>query len=410
MPAGPRPGLDAFLTPPQQLAASVTGQVVMSFWFVVALVAIGIPAIVVASYPIHAAIVLRRSRAYPTGLPAASISIIVPVKGLDEGRAFALAQLMAQRTNGSVEWLFCVEEPSDPALAGLHGLTARHPDRARILITGPSGQRLGKLHNLIEGVAAARGEWLVFVDSDTILPHARYLQHFTAPLHDPRVGLVTCFPAYRRARGIPAFLLSSAINHDLLGYFALESVWGGLKLANGPCMAIRRALLQQLGGFAPQARSLLMDVILAQRVHQAGYRVLVHHEPVEVPCRAVTWRVWWNQAHRWQVGMARVLSGWFYAWYAWMRTAFPVALLAWPFLDGPVATVLAAAAATRLVVMVIMAQGFVRDPAQLRYVWLLPVLDCVTAVGCWYALLQRRVEWRGRTYRVTAGGVSERLA
>lgn len=382
----------------------------MSFLLVVALLAIGIPAIVVASYPIHAAIVLRRSRAYLTDRPAESISIIVPVKGLDEGRTLALAQLMAQRTTGSLEWLFCVEEASDPALAELRGLAVRHPGRARILIAGPCGERLGKLHNLIAGVTAASGDWLVLIDSDTILPHPRYLQYFTAPLHDPRVGLVTCFPAYRRARGIPAFLLSSAINHDLLGYFALESVWGGLKLANGPCMAIRRAVLEQLGGFAPQARSLLMDVILAQRVHRAGYRVLVHHEPVEVPCRAVTWREWWNQAHRWHVGMARVLSGGFYAWYTWMRTAFPIAFLAWPFMGGPVGMLLAAAAATRLAVMVIMAQGFVRDRAQLRYLWLLPFLECVTAMGCWYALLQRRVEWRGRTYRVTAGGVSERLA
>ncbi len=382
----------------------------MSFWLVVALVAIGIPAVVVASYPIHAAIVLRRSRAYPTNGPAESISIIVPVKGLDEGRTLALAQLMAQRTTGFLEWLFCVEEESDPALAELRGLAARHPGHARILITGPCGERLGKLHNLIAGVAAARGDWLVLIDSDTILPHRRYLRHFTAPLHDPRIGLVTCFPAYRRAKGIPAFLLSAAINNDLLGYFALESVWGGLKLANGPCMAIRRAVLEQLGGFAPQARSLLMDVILAQRVHRAGYRVLVHHESVEVPCRAVTWRLWWNQAHRWHVGMARVLPGWLYAWYVWMRTAFAVALLAWPFVGGPVGTLLAAAAATRLAVMVIMAQVFVRDRAQLRYLWLLPFLECVTAIGCWYALLQRRVEWRGRTYRVTAGGVSERLA
>jgi len=381
----------------------------MPFWFLVVLVALGLPAIVVASYPIHAAIVRRRSLAYPTGGTAASISIIVPVKGQDEGRTLALQQLTSQHTTGLAEWLFCVEEASDPALPELRSLVARDPERMRILLTGPCGSRLGKMHNLIAGVAASSGDWLVLVDSDTILPGPRYLQQFTSSLHDPRIGLVTCFPAYRRAGSIPAFLLSSAINHDLLGFFALESVWGGLRLANGPCMAIRRGVLDQIGGFGPQGQSLLMDVILAQRVHNAGYRVLVHHEPVEVPCRTVTWRAWWNQTHRWQVGMARVLSGAFYGWYAWMRTAFPVAMLAWPFVTGPMATLTGTVAVTRLAVMVIMSQLFVRDRAQLRYLWLLPVVDCVTAIGCWYALLEGRVEWRGRMYRVTAGGVSERL-
>lgn len=382
----------------------------MSIWFVAVLIAIGIPTIVVASYPIHAMIARHRSRRYADGRPARSISVIVPVKGLDEGRATALARMVAQSTGGTIEWIFCVEDAADPAVPELETLAASRPESVRIVITGPAGQRLGKLHNLIEGVPHARGEWLVLIDSDTILPHDGYLRDFTAPLHDARVGLVTCFPAYRRAAGIPAFLLSSAINNDLLGFFALESVWGGLKLANGSCMAIRRSVLDDIGGFAPQSRSLLMDVILAGRVHAAGYRVVMHHEPVEVPCRTVTWNVWWNQAHRWQVGMTHVLAGWFYTWYAWMRTAFPVAMIALPFTHGPVAAGLAAAVTTRLAVMVVMGQVFVRDRSQLRYVWLLPFLDVVTAVGCWYALLEGRVEWRGRRYRVTAGGVSERLA
>lgn len=385
----------------------------MLIWFVVTLVFIGIPALVVGSYPIHAVIALRRSRQVSRrarARAAESVSVLVPIKGLDEGRTHALAQMIAQRTGGSVEWLFCLENEADPAFPELRTVAARHPESVRIVITGPSGRRLGKLHNLIEGVKYARGEWLVLIDSDTILPHDRYLRDFTTPLHDPRVGLVTCFPAYRRAKGIPAFLLSSAINHDLLGFFAFESVWGGLKLGNGSCMAIRRDVLDEIGGFVPQSRSLLMDVILAQRVHAGGYRVVMHHEPVEVPCRTVTWRVWWNQAHRWQVGMSHVLAGWFYAWYAWMRTAFPVALLAWPFTHGALAVVLGLAVTARLSSMVVMGQVFVRDRVQLRYLWLLPALDFITAVGCWYALIERRVEWRGRRYRVAAGGVSERLA
>lgn len=380
----------------------------LAFWL--AVLALGIPTAIVASFPLHAAVVLRRSRRRRTGRPAASISILVPVHGLDEGRTHVLRQLTGQQTDGALEWLFCVESESDPAVPELRAVAERDPARIRVLITGPCGERLGKLHNLMEGVAAARGEWLVFVDSDTILPHSRYVREFTAPLRIEGVGLVTCYPAYLKATTVPAALLSGAINHDLLGHFALEAAWGRLRLANGSCMATRRDVLNRIGGFGPQQASLLMDVILARRVHQAGYEVVVHHEPVEVPCRSVTRKIWWNQAHRWQVGMARVLSGPFYTWYCWMRSAFAVAPLLLLTATGPLATLAAVTVATRLSVMVIMSQLFVRDRRQLRYVWLLPLLDIVTAVGCWYALLVDRVEWRGRTYRVLAGGVTRRLA
>jgi ceramide glucosyltransferase len=382
----------------------------MTIAFSIVAVAIAVPILIVASFPIHATLALRRSRRHPRGKQFAHMSVIVPVRGLDEERTHALRQITAQRTGGVIDWLFCVEEESDPATPELRALAATGPDRIRVLVTGPSGDRLGKMHNLIEGVAATRGEWLVFVDSDTILPHSSYLQEFTAPLQDRDVGLVTCFPAYLKAASVPAALLAGSINHDLLGHFALQSVWGDLRLANGSCMAMRRDVLDSIGGFEPQSTALLMDVILANRVRDAGYKVLMHHEPVVVPCRTVTAETWWNQSHRWQVGMSHVLSGLFYGWYCWMRSVFPVALTMMLLASGPFATLGAIAVATRLSVMVIMSQVFVRDRRQLRYLWLLPILEIVTAVGCWYALFQSQVEWRGRNYRVLAGGLTRRLA
>lgn len=382
----------------------------MSLLFWVAVVAIGLPTAIVASYPIHALLVRRRSRRYRSAHSSASVSVLVPLKGQDEGRTQVLRRLIAQQTVAWIEWLICVEDHADPAVPELRELAATDPDRIRVLITGPSGTRLGKMHNLMEGVAVARGERLVFVDADTILPHVHFLRDFTAPLEEPDVGLITCFPAYRRASSVPAAMLTGSINHDLLGHFALQSVWGGLRLANGSCMAVRRDVLERIGGFQPQEASLLMDVILARRVHEAGYRVLMHHEPVEVPCRTVTYRVWWNQAHRWQVGMAHVLSGPFYTWYCWMRSVFPMSLLLALFASGPLMGLGAVAVATRLSVMVVMSQCFIRDRTQLKYLWLLPFMDIVTAVGCWHALVVDRVEWRGRVYRVLRGGVTRRVA
>jgi ceramide glucosyltransferase len=380
-------------------------------WFVLA--AIGVPTLIVASYPMHVWLARRSSRRYNTqssGAPAVTISIIVPVKGHDEAGAQVLQRLLAQEAYGLAEIILCIEDGDDPAIPFLRRLESVHPSRVRVLITGESGLRLGKLHNLMAGIEAARGDRLVFVDSDTLLPHARYVERFTAPLADSRVGLVTCFPAYRRAESVPAAMLAGSINHDLVGHFAIESLWGGLRLANGPCMAIRRDVLDEIGGLEAQESSVLMDVILAQRVHGAGFRVIMHDQPVEVPCRTVTWRVWWNQIHRWHVGMSRVLAGPFYTWYLWMRTAFPVAFALALFADGPLMSIGIAATVCRFAAIVAVSQVFVSDRTQLRYLWLLPLIDLMTALGAWYALASRRIEWRGRVYRVRQRGVTERLA
>lgn len=108
----------------------------MSVWFWIALIAIGIPTIIVASFPFHAVLVRRRSRRTPGNRPADPITVIVPVKGLDEGRADALQRMTAQRTDGSIEWLFCLEDESDPSVPALRALAARAPSRIRVLITG----------------------------------------------------------------------------------------------------------------------------------------------------------------------------------------------------------------------------------------------------------------------------------
>ena len=133
------------------------------FWVVAA--AIGIPTLVVASYPIHALMVLRRSRRHTTSKAAPAISVLVPVRGLDEARSEALQHLVAQRTGGPIEWLFCVESENDPSIPQLREVAEMDPDRIRVIITGECGARLGKLHNLIEGISHAGGQWLVFIDS-----------------------------------------------------------------------------------------------------------------------------------------------------------------------------------------------------------------------------------------------------
>ncbi len=372
------------------------------------LMAIAVPTLVVASFPLHALVALGRARRRE-GIPSGSrsVSVIVPVRGLDENMSTIIAKLASQRVRGRLEIIFCVERGDDPVVPVIRRVArSRPPDAIQLVISGPRGSSLGKSHNLSAGVRAARGEWLVFMDSDVTLPHQTYLDAFVRALgHDP-IGLVTCFPAYREANTIPAALLATSINNDLLGYFAVQATWSDLRLANGSCMAIRRDVLDAIGGLARIQRSLLMDSILARQVADAGYDVHIHPQPAPVIRREVSAREWWRQSHRWQVAMSRVLPWPLYAGFCWMRSGFVLSLLyaaaygvTWLSLG-----VVAAALMARLMSSGAINVLYLKDPRFLGRLWLLPVVEVVNAVSSLYALVNRHVVWRDVRYTVGVGG------
>jgi ceramide glucosyltransferase len=202
-------------------------------------------------------------------------------------------------------------------------------------------------------------------------------------------------------------MLAATINHDLLGYFSLQAVWTGLRVANGSCVALRRDTLEAIGGLAPLGRSLLMDSLLARTVRRYGYRVHLHTDPAPIVRRHVSVREWWDQAHRWQVAMSQVLSPTTYAGFCWMRSGFGVALaclvlhgFGWTW-----AVAITGSLGSRLFSAALFGRFYIRDTSQRRFLWLLPVVELVNAVGCLYALLDRRVTWRGVRFSIGAHGI-----
>ncbi len=370
---------------------------------------VAMPVIVIALFPLAAAVALRRSRNHRSPDTSVFISIIVPVRGVDEQAHINFTALVTQTAPASLEVLFCVEDEDDPAVRLIRRVIAAADARhARIVISGPRGQRLGKVHNLIAGVSRARGERLVFIDSDVSLSEPGYVAGFVKPLNDAHVGLVTCFPAYRGARNVPAALLAGAVNHDLLGYFSLQAVVDRLAVANGSCLAIRRAVLEELGGLEKIDRHLLMDTLLARAVVAHGYLVHLFPRPAPVVRHRATLREWWQQTYRWQVGMRRVLSLPTFLGFCWTRVWFVTACVYLPIdgFSGLAVAVLGGALLVRLTSALSLNALFLRDRSGIRYLWLLPFLESANAAACVAALVSDRVTWRGRRYRIGRGGVA----
>jgi ceramide glucosyltransferase len=128
---------------------------------------------------------------------APDVSILKPVKGVDQRMHAGLVSHCKQQYAGRFEIVFGVSSLDDPAVAEIERLKAEFPDCAMRLVE--CRQRLGtsgKVSNLVQMLPEARFEHVLINDSD-ILVSPRYLTRIMscfagAPDSKGRqVGLVT---------------------------------------------------------------------------------------------------------------------------------------------------------------------------------------------------------------------------
>jgi ceramide glucosyltransferase len=374
------------------------------------------PSLFVACTPLFIARMFARRRtrdasAGPAG--GGTASVIVPCRGLESPPGDNAAALLAQSFPYPVEILFCVEAADDPVVAVLQPLLkARVDGAARLVVTGPAGSDLGKMHNLIGGLAVATGSRLVFLDSDVRLPDRDYLRRFVSGLDEPGTGLVTCFPAYRQCANIPAAIVAAMVNLDLLGLFAFVGLRGNLSLANGSCLAATREAVEAAGGLGALRTQLLMDTALARGVLRAGLRVHLHNEAAPVVAGRMTVAQWRQQSRRWHLAMWRVLPRAQYVGFAWLRSSLLLLALVWALAGGrPLpAVALAAGLAVRGAVMAAVDRRYLRSRSLIRYGWLLPVVEVINGWDALTAPFAREIRWRGTRYHVNREGRATPLA
>lgn len=338
------------------------------------------------------------------------VSLIKPVRGLDEEAEANLASFLTLDYPGKHEVLFCVEEERDPAVPTIRRLLRAHPDSdARLLVRARANPAtLGKVHNMMVGVEASRYPVLLFSDAD-VRAGAGYVQDLVRPLADSRVGLAFGAPIVAGAQTAAAALLALAVNDALL-LIAPAVAWQRVEGACGASMAIRRETLEAVGGLAPFAGQIADDAALGQAVRRAGREIALTASPIRIIQRRTSLRQWWSLMHRWFVTVRRLfpalyacypLAEFGFLWgvlYAALRTAQGADGIVWLLPLG-----MAALAAGS---MAVLSLRFARTPEILRWLWLLPALDVLRAAVWVAAYLSPEVAWRGRRLRVLRGGLA----
>jgi cellulose synthase/poly-beta-1,6-N-acetylglucosamine synthase-like glycosyltransferase len=198
------------------------------------------------------------------------VTLIVPVKGCEEGLIENLRSLLEQ-DYPDFEMLITVRDSADPAVAEIAPLVA---SGARLIVAGPPPANTGeKIGNLLAAVAQARAasQALAFADSDGRVAPG-WLRGLVAPLADPAVGVATGYRWYFPQR--PGFwsLLRSVWNAAIAGGFA-PGPQGAPAFAWGGAMALRRETFARARVAELWRGSVSDDYRLTHAVRAAGLQV-----------------------------------------------------------------------------------------------------------------------------------------
>ena len=217
------------------------------------------------------------------------VSIIIPTRDAPEIFGRCLKSIFEKTSYPDFEVLVMDNETADPAALAL---MEQYPVRR---IPFPGRFNFSQANN--DGAAAASGELLIFLNNDTEIVSADWLEHLAYYAEQPDVGAAGALLAYEdqtvQHAGVALGMRGTA-DHVMRRFpIGVDGYAGSLVCARevsavtGACLMIRKSLFQEAGGFNPHFFTAYQDVDLCLRLRDRGLRIiftpralLLHHESV----------------------------------------------------------------------------------------------------------------------------------
>jgi ceramide glucosyltransferase len=338
------------------------------------------------------------------------VSVLKPLRGVDAGMYEAFASHARQKYSGEYELIFGAAPGDSGAKDAVLRLQAEFPECAIRFVEcaemlGPNG----KVSTLVQMLPAARHDFILINDSD-IFAGPEYLARVMACFADEKAGMVTAIYSghcVADAGGkIPVWAKLEALTVStefVPGAILAMQLDGAVKFALGGTLAIRREVLEKIGGLAPLVNYLADDYEMGVRTIAAGYRVAMAPETVATGVPDYRWREYAAHQLRW-LRTVRDARPWGYAglpatfgllWAAVTVIASAGALWSWALLS---LSLLA-----RIALALSVGVGILGDRQVVRDVWLVPLRDFVGAVLWFWSFGGDDVEWRGIKFRLNKG-------
>jgi ceramide glucosyltransferase len=364
-------------------------------------------AVAAMSYSLIAAFVVRRPIPFAQSSPAKrpAVTILKPLCGA-ELETYDCLRSFCEQDYPEFQIVFGVCDPEDPAIAIVRRLQGEYPHLPlQLVIERRLHGSNRKVSNLINMMAAAHHDNLIMSDSD-VRVEADYIARVIAPLADKRVGMVTCCYRGVPRPGVWSVLGAMFINNWFIPSVRVAEVLGFRTFASGATIAMRREVLNRIGGFTAIVEQLADDYKLGELTRALGLRTVLSEVVVET--MVAEHSAWDLISHelRWRKTI-RMLAPSGYR-LSFLTMGLPVTSLQIALTGG-------AAPALGIFGVTVLSSTLLhlrvgRDDLSGAKLLLVPVRDLLH-FGLWgWSFATRRVQWRSDHYHVTPDGSVEPVA
>jgi ceramide glucosyltransferase len=334
------------------------------------------------------------------------VTLLKPLCGLEPNLEDNLESFFAQ-DYPEFEIIFGTRDRRDPALDIVRSLQQKYPSvPVKIVYSGEPDRPNAKICSLEKMHKRAKYEYLIISDSDVEV-RPNYIREVVGPFSKPNVGLVWCIYRGLPTGGLWSGLEALGMSVEMVSGVIVADMLAGMTFALGPTMAVRREVLEEIGGMAMLADYCADDYVLGNEVHRAGYEVVMSPHVIDHVvmnrsfASSMLHQLRWTKSTRFSrpsghfgsvltYAMPFGLLGGLAAWAARMPMV-ALGLVAWAFVN-------------RMVLSIVAGYGVVKDVRALRCCWLYPLRDLM-AFGFWCgSYFGDVVDWRGEKYRVLRGG------
>lgn len=346
---------------------------------------------------------MRRFREHPAP-PTRSqppVTILKPLHG-SEAQLYENLRSFCMQSYPQYQVIFGSRDERDPALEIARRLVREFPEEDLCVVAGGPAPHCAnpKIENLLGMIGHAKHDLLVVVDSD-IRVGAGYLGAVAGAFSDSKVGAATCLYAGVPCGDSVSQLGAAVVNEHFMPSVLVAAMIEKLTYCFGATMAVRRNVLDEIGGLTALGEHIGDDFMLGKLVSEAGFTVALAPYVVRMTVADPDLERLWLHHLRWQrtvlAARPRGFAG------SLVTYALPLAALSAIIAQTPISgAMLAAAVALRVMVHGDARKTFAPEVALPS--WLIPAADAFAFATWLAAFFAKEVTWRDERFTIEPGG------
>ncbi|QDG50900.1 glycosyltransferase [Persicimonas caeni] len=354
---------------------------------------------------VHLAVHIKASRKPPESDRPMPISVLKPLKGVDDELWENLVAL-AEQDHPEFEIVLGAADPLDPALTVARRFQRAYPGvDIRVHVCDQTLGLNPKVSNLAVLSQYATYEQILISDSN-VRPGPSYLRDIAAELAQEGVGLVSNVLVGVGERSTGALFENLHLNSFVASVICAADLVGH-PCVIGKSMLFRKRHLEELGGWHAVADILAEDYVLGNWFHKAGHKVALSSHVLPTVNVDWTFERFSNRHVRWAQLRRRINPPAFFAEPLLYPVPFVAAAVALGAAAGTLTPVLAAAALGTVVLKVLSDDLLNRrlrgDSIGWRGMLVAPIKDLVVFLLWSVAAVKRVVIWRGNKFIIDEG-------